>query len=230
MKLVVGSGRLASMVLALLKEKKETYLYGRNEQTVGTLLQTFPDVQMGEKTSFSKIKHVFLCLPKTGYEQFLNESADFFPNDVTIYHMATAVTESDVQKWCHGKRVVPLKLAGHAAVVRNQLKGLFVIPPHYQEELLTISKWFPSMEIVIASEDEVLLANQLGTEEAIRMIILLNKRMRKHNLPESIIKQTFNQTVHGVIDAYQRNDLGGFAKKIADHLQQEGEINSNENG
>ncbi|WP_332697536.1 hypothetical protein [Halalkalibacter lacteus] len=230
MKLVVGSGRLASMLLEVLKEKQETYLYGRNQQTVDTLLQQFTDVQKGEKTFFSEMKFVFLCLPKSGYEEFLKGNAALFSNDVTIYHMATAVDECDVKKWSGGRKIIPLKLAGHANVVKKQLKGLFAIPPQYQEERSTLSKWFPSMDIVIAQEDEVLLANQLGTEEAIRMILLLNERMIQHNLPELIIKQTFDQTVHGVIDAYQSNDLGGFARKIADHLQQKGESKSNENG
>jgi pyrroline-5-carboxylate reductase len=230
MKLVVGSGRLASMLLTLLKEKKETYVYGRNEQTVVTLLKQFPGVKKGDQSIFSQVEIVFLCLPKSGYEEFLKEYATLFSKDVTFYHMATALHENDVKTWCAGRSVVPLKLAGHAAVVKKQLKGLFVIPPHYQEKQSIIAKWFPSMDIAIAEEDKVLLANQLGTEEAIRMILLLKERMAKHNLPESIIKQTFDQTVHGVIESYQNNDLGGFARKIANQLQQKGEKQSDENG
>ncbi|KHF39687.1 NAD(P)-binding domain-containing protein [Halalkalibacter okhensis] len=229
MKVIVGSGRLASMLLTVLKKDETTYVYGRNEQTVNSLIRQFPYAKKANEGTLQQANVLFLCLPKNGYEDFLVKYENHLQKEVTIYHMATAVTEAEVKKLCKGKKVVPLKLAGHAKVVKHEQKGLLALPANHQEEVYQLKQWFPTMKVTIAEEEDVLRANQLGTEAAIKMSVDLNQALQSNEIPEAIIKQTFDQTVHGVIDAYQSNDLGGFAKKIASRLQQKGE-DINEDG
>ncbi len=229
MKLIVGSGRLASMMLAIMRENNETFVYGRNEETVSTLLEQFPFAKKGSAQVFSNVKDVFLCLPPDAYGIFLKDYQSSFDEDVTFYHMATALFEKGVQELVEDKRVIPLKLAGHAAVVKQERKGVFVIPKHAFHKKENIEKWFPTMEVVMASEEDVLLANQLGTESAITIVTELTKKLKQHGIPPAIAKQTINQTVKGVIIGYQNNDLGGFAKNVVKKLKEKGD-RSNEDG
>jgi hypothetical protein len=229
MKVIIGSGRLASMLLTVLKKDRTTYVFGRNEQTVDNLVEQFPFVKKASKANLREAKAIFLCLPKSGYEDFLIKYDHCLQKEITVYHMATAVTEDEVKQLCVEKKVVPLKLAGHAIVAKKEKKGLLALPAHHQREQGKLASWFPTMQIEIAGEEEVLLANQLGTEAAIKMSVELGNLLKANEVTDAIIKQTFDQTVHGVIDAYQSNDLGGFARKIADRLQQKGE-QENENG
>ncbi|MDT8859333.1 hypothetical protein N0O92_03740 [Alkalihalobacillus sp. MEB130] len=229
MKIIVGSGRLASMLLTVLKKGENMYVFGRNEQTVDSLLQQFSYVEKATPQDLSKATELFLCLPKSGYSDFLQRFARSLRNDVTIFHMATVVNEEEVKSLSDNKKVVPLKLAGHAKIVKREARGLFVLAPHHKEEQSRLREWFPTMQIELAEESTVLLANQLATEAAIQMSVLLSKEMTAHQIPTAIQKQTFDQTVHGVIDAYQSNDLGGFARKIAEQLKEKGG-ERNENG
>ncbi|WP_227936540.1 NAD(P)-binding domain-containing protein [Alkalihalobacillus deserti] len=229
MKLIVGSGRLASMLLALLRKNNQIFLYGRNQETVTKLLEEFPYVKRGDKEVFSQVKDVFLCLPPGAYESFLTSNKNLFSSDVTFFHMATAFQEKDVKEIVGGKRVIPLKLAGHAAVVKKERKGVFVIPEHVRHERENIIKWFPTMNVEVAPEEDVLLANQLGTEAAITMVLNLKETLKQHDISPLIAKQTINQTVQGVITGYQTNDLGEFAKKIVEQLKEKGD-KSNEDG
>ena len=223
MRLVVGSGRLASMLLTVMREDKETYLYGRNPKTVDYLLADFPNVKKANEQHFSLIKDVFLCLPPDGYEGFILKHKNLFDHNVTFYHMATAFKEEDVQLMVGNKKVVPLKLAGHAMVVKKEKSGLFVLGEQYKEDLGKIENLFPTMNIEIGSEADVLLANQLGTEAAIKMVYQLKEKLERNAISPKIAEHTLSQTVQGVIKAYQNQDLGGFAKKIAQQLEQKGE-------
>ncbi|MFC0562035.1 hypothetical protein [Halalkalibacter alkalisediminis] len=229
MKLIVGSGRLASMVLTVMRENNETYLYGRNEETVTQLLKQFSFIKKGHQNMFSQVNEVFLCLPPSSYESFLTTHQNVFSKKVTFYHMATALLEKDVKKMVEGKRVIPLKLAGHATVAKKEQNGLFVIPEHVRHERESIANCFPSMGVEIASEEDVLLANQLGTEAAVTTVMKLTETLKQHHISSAIAKQTINQTLQGVITGYQTNDLGGFAKKIVEKLKQKGD-GSNEDG
>jgi pyrroline-5-carboxylate reductase len=223
MKMIVGSGRLASMLITVMRENNQTYLFGRNLETVNKLVQQFPFIKKGSENEFISVEHVFLCLPPAAYKPFFNVYHNHFSDDVTFYHMATALEEQEVKSLVGEKKVIPLKLAGHAAVVKKERNGLFVIPNHYEDEIEKVVQWFPKMDVICGSEKDVLLANQLGTEAAIKMVIELTEALEKHQIPQKMAKQTLNQTVQGIITAYQKHDLGGFAKRIMEQVKQKGE-------
>lgn len=219
---MIGSGRLASMLLSVLEKDESTYVFGRNEQTVDSLLRQVDFAKKATVQNLSEAKVLFLCLPKEGYNDFFSHYLKLLRKDVTIYHMATAVMKKEVEQFAGGLRIVPLKLVGHAKVTKANKAGLFVLPPSCEKEMTHLKRWFPSMKIELTGEEMALLANQLGTEAAIKMSMNLTEKMKAHKIPDSLIKQTFDQTVHGVIDAYQANDLGGFAKRIVEQ-QKKGE-------
>lgn len=225
--MIVGSGRLASMLVTVLKENQQTYLFGRNERTVQGLIDQYPFLKKADTSSFAKSKEVFLCLPPHAYEPFLSTYQTFFLQDVNFYHMATAISEKEVKELVKERNVIPLKLAGHAAVVKKEKRGLFVVPQMWKDEGEQIKKWFPTMKFVAAREEEVLKANQLGTEAAVAMVLQLQSALAENKINQEIVKYTLSQTVPGVIEAYQTNDLGGFARKVVEQLKQKGEGNEN---
>jgi hypothetical protein len=96
----------------------------------------------------------------------------------------------------------------------EERQGLFALPQqchHYQEILQQL---FPTMSIVVASEREALQANQIATEEAVKMMTLLEMKCKEAGLPVELCNQSLEQTVRGVAKAYVQNDLGEFAKEI----------------
>ncbi|MBP3949822.1 hypothetical protein [Bacillus suaedae] len=230
MKVIVGSGRLASLLVTMVNSKESFFIYGRNRKTVDALIEFRPSLKVSTKENLANADQLFLCLPAEGYSSFFEEVGPLLKKGVTIYHMATALSKEDVITYSHGKKVVPLKLAGHALQAKRDQDALFVVEQGFKDEIDQIRTWFPAVKITVGSEADVLRANSMATKAAVRMIIELKKELEMNNLSASLVDQMIKQTVSGVIRGYVENDLGHFAKKIAEDLEGKGGTPQNENG
>lgn len=230
MNVLIGSGRVASMLLSFKATDEEMYVFSRNEQTVEKLANEFPTVKKCTKDQLANASTLFICLPSESYKDFFQSNVDTFSKNVTIYHMATALMEEEVSTIVNGRKVIPLKVVGHAAQAEKEGNGLVALPKRHEAEYAKLKKWFPTLSFHIASEEEVLLANQIGTEAAIQMLITLETKMKELGLSKEVIQHTTKQTVVGNIQAYHKNNLGQFAKKIMKQVQEKGGVSSDENG
>lgn len=230
MKVIVGSGRLASLLVTMVNSKESFFIYGRNRKTVDALIESRPSLKVSTKENLANADQLFLCLPAEGYYSFFEEVGSLLKKDATIYHMATALSKEDVIAYSHEKKVVPVKLAGHALQAKRDQEAMFVVEKDFEGELDQIRTWFPSTKITIGSEADVLRANSMATKAAVRMIIELKKELEMNNISASLVDQMIKQTAPGVIRGYIENDLGHFAKRIAEDLEGKGETTQNENG
>ncbi|WP_100373822.1 NAD(P)-binding domain-containing protein [Bacillus sp. FJAT-45037] len=218
--IMVGSGRLTEALLTQIQHSK-VGIYGRNHDTVTQLLRRFSFTAKVSREDISKATTLILCLPKDAYQSFFDEHATLLKGNVLLVHCATALMEDEVRQMSAGKcKVVPCKLVGHARQMCEDGEGLFAIPDGYDEAAKTIQQLFPQMQYVRMTEEKVLRANQIATEETLNMLMKIKNRADQHQVPEMAIKQIQKQIGRGVIRASFDNDLGGFAKKIQKELEE----------
>ncbi|MFC5712848.1 hypothetical protein ACFPU1_08650 [Thalassorhabdus alkalitolerans] len=220
--LLVGYGKLGRAV-AVSKNNDPVNVYNRTESKIkeeqeANLIYCGPE-------NFHLFSSVLLCLPPQAYESFFTKYGSYFKEGTIIYHTATAMMQSEVQPLAQGLKVVPCKFAGHALQsIEDRSGGVFVIPRGYREERKGLEDWLSSsFKVIEGKEEDVLEANKASTEEAMRMIYSLQKRLEKSSLPDEAAKQIITQIPRGVIKSYLQGNHGHFAKKVLEELTSEGE-------
>ncbi|MDV2686386.1 NAD(P)-binding domain-containing protein [Alkalihalophilus lindianensis] len=219
MVVIIGSGRLSRALLTLI-HCDDVRVYGRNTETVKDLVDQFPLAKQANKDDLNKAEMIIICLPKNAYMPFFEEHLEELSKNVLIVHFATALMEEQVRPLIGGRGLLPCKLVGHAKQMLLDGEGLFAVPSAYDELRVKIEKLFPSITFISLKEEEVLAANQLATEETMKMIARLEKRARELKLPDRVTAQVERQIIPGVVHSYLDDDLGGFAKEIAKRLKE----------
>ncbi len=213
MYLIVGFGKLAQSVLQLSSYEDEIYVYSKSKEKI----DNYNDRRLSyvTKEEFSKVRHVLLMLPASEINGFIREYEPYFCKNTVFYCFATALNIKDIQT---SRNVIPCKLAGHAKQMIDDQHGLFVVPKDVDvTELVKVLG--PSFTIITGTEQEVLLANTLGTKAAIEMIIGLEEKLINAGVQKAVIDQTLLQVTRGNIKAYLHQDLGGFAVRIVDEIR-----------
>ncbi|WP_088103880.1 hypothetical protein [Halalkalibacter urbisdiaboli] len=218
MDIIIGSGRLGSVLLEMISSES-VGIYSRNKHSVKNLLEQNRYVKECEKEDLQKAKRLFLCLPKGEYESFFSEVNRWLPKKVHLYHFATALKESEVRSLTDKGNVIPCKLVGHAKQMYEDKHGLFALPKHCSHVKSELEQLFPMIKIVTASEEEALLANKKTTEAVLKMMVSLELELSNEGLSEEFVKQSLAQTVRGVAKSYLNGDLGGFAKQIIEDVK-----------
>ncbi|WP_413378961.1 hypothetical protein [Alkalihalobacillus sp. 1P02AB] len=222
MNVMIGSGRLAETLLYFWKEKEPVAIYSRNEQTALQLKQKYSFVRYWSKEELRSATRLFLCLPKEGYVDFFAEMNDVLKADVEVIHMATALMSADVRKWCSFDKIIACKLAGHAKEAIAQKEMTLVLPIESQFFKRTLEPLFSKeVRIVIGTEVDIRRTNQLATKMTLQLIQSFEQQWQEQGLPKELFESTAKQIICGVNKAYFAGDLGGFAKKIKDQLEQE---------
>ncbi|WP_368503505.1 NAD(P)-binding domain-containing protein [Alkalihalophilus sp. As8PL] len=219
MVVIIGSGRLSRALLTLI-DCGDVRVYGRNTETVKELVDQFPLAKQANKDDLNKAEIIIVCLPKNAYRPFFEEHLEELSKNVLIVHFATALMEDQVSPLIGGRRLLPCKLVGHAKQMLLDGEGLFAVPSAYDELRVQMEKLFPNITFISLKEEDVLAANQLATEETMKMIGRLEKRARELKLPDRVTVQVERQIIPGVVRSYLDDDLGGFAKEIAKKLKE----------
>ncbi|KYG26656.1 hypothetical protein [Alkalihalobacillus trypoxylicola] len=220
MNVMVGSGKLAHALLTFWNPSVPVYLYGRNDQTIAKLIQKFPFVKQLNEHSFYQIKNILLCIPSQSYRDFFKKFEATLNSEVNIYHFATALMKSDVQKWSK-KWIIPCKVVGHALEATKQKRLTLALPKDEWSQKEKLVHYFQSIKIVMADEKQVLKSNQIGTEMALKAIISLEEKWKQEELPSELYESVLSQVLVGVMKAHYNNEHGSFAKKILHKLKEE---------
>ncbi|KGA98766.1 hypothetical protein AJ85_16495 [Alkalihalobacillus alcalophilus ATCC 27647 = CGMCC 1.3604] len=222
MNVIVGSGRLAETLLSFWRENETVAIYSRNEQTALQLQQRYSFARYWSKEELRAATRLFLCLPKEGYADFFAEMKGVLQADVEIIHMATALMSAEVRKWCSFDKIIACKLAGHAKEAMAQKEMTLVLPKESAFFEKTLKQLFSSeVRIVIGTESDTKRANQLATKMTLQLIQSFEQQWQEQGLPQELFESSAKQIISGVNKAYFTGDLGGFAKKIKEQLEQE---------
>ena len=65
------------------------------------------------------------------------------------------------------------------------------------------------------------LINSIGSREGIRAAVRCRKRLREYNIPKSWEDIVIRTVCAGTMRAYVADDLGGFARKLAEETERE---------
>ncbi|RXI98642.1 hypothetical protein DS745_20215 [Anaerobacillus alkaliphilus] len=217
MYLVVGFGKLAQSVLQLNSYHQEIFIYSKTREKVETYRD--PRITYLTKEEFGRVRYVLLMLPASEVNEFMQMHEKYFGDGTLFYSFATALK---IQAIKTRHEVISCKLAGHAKQMVEDQHGLFVVSKNVNVVPL---KTFlgESFTIIEGNEEEVLLANSLGTRAAIEMIIELEEKLKKAGIQKAVIDQTLFQVTRGNIKTFINGELGDFARKIVDEIKRGGQ-------
>ncbi|GAE32365.1 NAD(P)-binding domain-containing protein [Alkalihalobacillus hemicellulosilyticus] len=219
MKVIIGSGRLATLLIDRFNRSETIGVYGRNESKVQSLLTRYSHLTNVSIEQLKVADDVFLCIPASSYQDFFKKASPFLKKEATFYHMATALMKEDVEEMLQGQSVIPLKFAGHAIQAKYDQGGTLVLEKQWSEKCDLIKQLFPLMQVVIGTEEEVLMANTLATKAAIEMAMTVEKELKKKGIADDISSQMLKQVVPGVLNSYLSGDLGHFARTFVNEVQ-----------
>ncbi|WP_062047666.1 NAD(P)-binding domain-containing protein [Bacillus sp. JCM 19034] len=219
MKVIIGSGKLATLLIDRIERSETVGVYGRNEETVQSLLKRYSHLQAVPIERLNEADDVFLCIPASSYHSFFKEASSIIKKDAILYHMATALMKNDVKELTQGQTIIPLKFAGHALQAKQEQGGILVLEKEWAEKYDQINFLFPLLQVVIGREEEVLMANTLATKAAIEMAMTVEHELKKKAISETIASQMLKQVVPGVLNSYLSGNLGHFARTFVNEVQ-----------
>ncbi|MDG5787738.1 hypothetical protein QA612_09525 [Evansella sp. AB-P1] len=223
--MIVGYGRLAKAIIEVLPNHRKVKVFSRSKKKVLEMLKDNRKASWISPSDFSKEKDVWLMLPADEIPKFLDNYRHLLHPRATIYYCATKGKAKEIiHKVYDNQKVVPVKFITEANQLIIDKKGIAAIPETYKEHISIVEEWFErSIEIVIASEEDVFLLNKAATQKAIELVFTFKKDMLQIGLSEKLIEHAIRQIVPGVIQSYYNGMLGGFGQQVMNEKENEDE-------
>ena len=140
-----------------------------------------------------------------------------------LMNMATsAYVDEDIRKKNPKIEIVDTKIIGHAMSMSQGSPCYVVVKTESQETFETIQKILPGYKKVVQGDADVVSAiNSIGSGEGIRAAVKVRKLLKPYNIPKEWEDIVIYTVCAGTMRSYVENDLGRFARELADKLEAE---------
>jgi hypothetical protein len=140
-----------------------------------------------------------------------------------VLNMSTeAVIEEAFQRAHPGARFLNAKIVGHARSMQKGLPGYLIVDTEEAALLGQMRAVLPGFAKIISGDTSLVpVANKIGSGEGIAAAVAVRKRLREGGVPDEWADIVISTVCAGTMCSYVEGDLGEFARKLADKLEQE---------
>lgn len=166
---------------------------------------------------------VMVVLPTPEINGVMDQLGGLAREGAIIMNMATnGVIEPNIIKENPKIHFVESKIIGHAMSVKHGSPAYVVVQTEDQAILEKIQHILPGFKKVV--KGEVALVPEIakiGSSEGIRAAITVRKLLKPYNIPRDWEDIVIYTICAGTMRSYVENDLGHFAKQLAEKLEAE---------
>jgi hypothetical protein len=220
---IVGAGRMGGVVGRQLPEDVKKIIIDIDEEKAKSLAEEIGGIYAISLDGAKDADIISVVLPTPAINSVMDELTGIAKDGAILMNMATNGTV-DIKIVAKNDKlhIVETKIIGHAmsmsqgspsyVVVNTEDKGIFnkvqYILPGYKKVVMGDTKIVPDIA-------------RIGSTEGIRAAVAVRKLLKQYNIPKDWEDIVIYTVCAGTMRSYVENDLGHFAKELADRLEAE---------
>jgi len=166
---------------------------------------------------------VVTALPAPKVAEAFEELAKAVKPGALVLNMSTeAVIDEAFKRENPDAHFINAKIVGHAKSMQRGLPGYLILDTEDTAALEQIRTVLPGFAKILSGDISLVpVANKIGSGEGIATAVAVRKKLRESGVPEDWADVVISTVCAGTMRAYVDGDLGEFARKLADKLEQE---------
>jgi hypothetical protein len=220
---VVGAGRMGIIVGKQLPGTLKKIIIDHDEAKAKSLAEAVGGAYALSASGAKEADLIAMVLPAGATNSTAKELAAIAKSGAVILNMATAGKVSEeVIKAYPAVTFVDAKIIGSAKAMTKGLPSLVVANTKDEAVCEKVRSVLPGYKkVVMGDSDLVPKINTIGSSEGIRAAVNIRKKLKEFNLPKEWEDMAIYTVCTGTTMAYVDDDLGEFARELADKLEKE---------
>jgi len=220
---VIGAGRMGSVVGRQLPDDVRKLIIDTDEAKAKALAEQINGTYALILDAAQDADLILVVLPTPAINPVMDQLVDIAKDGAILMNMATNGTvAAEIIEKNNKIHIVDTKIIGHAMSI-NQGSPAFVVVKTEDEGVFENIRHILSgyKKVVMGNADIVPDIAKIGSEEGIRAAITVRKLLKKYNIPKDWEDIVIYTICAGTMRSYVENDLGLFAKELAERLDSE---------
>lgn len=220
---IIGAGRMGSIVGQQLPADVEKIIIDTEEEKAKALAE---EIGGNYATSLEAAKDadvIDVVLPTPAVNPVISQLADIAKDGAIVMNMATSAVVDEAIKAKNPRiHIVDAKIIGHAKSMSQGAPCYVVVKTDDENIFKIIESILPEYKkVVMGDADIVSKINSIGSGEGIRAAVRVRKLLKEYNIPKEWEDIVIYTVCAGTMRSYVENDLGHFARELADKLEAE---------
>lgn len=220
---VIGAGRMGSVVGRQLPDDVEKLIIDINEAKAKVLAEEIGGSYASTLDAAKMADVIAVMLPTPEIDAVVNQLVRVAKDGAIIMNMATNGTvDEKVREKNDRIIIVDTKIIGHAMSMVQGSPAYVVVKTEDQVLLEKIQYVLPGFtKVLMGNADIIPEIAKIGSSEGIRAAIMVRKLLKRYNIPKDWEDIVIYTVCAGTMRSYVENDLGHFAKELAERLEAE---------
>lgn len=220
---VIGAGRMGSIVGKQLPNDVEKLVIDTDEIKAKALAEEIGGTYALTLDAAKDADIIDVVLPTPAVNPVMSQLADIAKDGAILMNMATAAFIDEAVRAKNPKiHIVDTKIIGHAMSMSQGSPCFVVVNTQDQGVFEKIQYILPGYKKVVKGNSDVVSEiNSIGSGEGIRAAVKVRKMLKKYNIPKDWEDIVIYTVCAGTMRSYVENDLGHFARELADKLEAE---------
>jgi len=220
---VIGAGRMGSVVGRQLPDDVEKLIIDINEAKAKVLAEEIGGSYASTLDAAKMADVIAVMLPTPEIDAVVNQLVRVAKDGAIIMNMATNGTvDEKVREKNDRIIIVDTKIIGHAMSMVQGSPAYVVVKTEDQVLLEKIQYVLPGFtKVLMGNVDIIPEIAKIGSSEGIRAAIMVRKLLKRYNIPKDWEDIVIYTVCAGTMRSYVENDLGHFAKELAERLEAE---------
>lgn len=217
---VVGAGRMGSVVAAQIPASTRTIVIDRNIDKARRLAERIGGTAADRLAAAAPAQMVFVVLPAPAVEASIAALATIVGSGCMLINMATAARiDAALIGQYTTVAVIDARIIGHAAAISRGAPGIVVVSGADDDQLAALRGQLPGFrEVERGDAGLVETINTIATTEGLRTAVTVKEKLAALDIPDAWIDVAIHTVAAGITRAYVADDLGEFARKLAERL------------
>jgi 6-phosphogluconate dehydrogenase (decarboxylating) len=220
---IIGAGRMGSIVGKQLPEDVEKIIIDTDEAKAKALAEAIDGTYATSLTAAKDADVIDVVLPTPAVNPVMDELSGIAKDGAILMNMATSAFVDEAIRAKNPKiHIIDTKIIGHAMSMSQGSPCYVVVKTDNEEIFKVIASILPGYKkVVMGDADVVGKINSIGSGEGIRAAVTVRKLLKKYNIPRDWEDIVIYTVCAGTMRSYVENDLGHFARELADKLEAE---------
>jgi 6-phosphogluconate dehydrogenase (decarboxylating) len=220
---VIGAGRMGAVVGRQLPDHLEKWIIDRNDGKAKKLAEEIGGSYALSMEAAKDADLIAVVLPAPEINSVMDSLAGIAKDGAILLNMATNGTiAAEIREKNHNIHIVDAKIMGHAMSMNQGAPGYVIVKTEDQAVFERIRGILPGYKNVeMGDTDIVPLIAKIGSVEGIRTAVGVRKLLKQYNIPKDWEDVVIYTICAGTMRSYVENDLGHFARELAEKLESE---------
>lgn len=220
---IIGAGRMGSIVGKQLPGDVEKIIIDTDEAKAKELAAAIGGTYATELSAVKDADVVDVVLPTPAINPVMAELAAIVKDGAILMNMATGAFVDDAIRAKNPRiQIIDTKIIGHAMSMSQGSPCYVVVKTEDDKAFETIAYILPAYKKVVKGDADIVgKINSIGSGEGIRAAVKVRKMLKEYAIPKDWEDIVIYTVCAGTMRSYVENDLGHFARELADRLEAE---------